>query len=124
MSNLVTFSLENATASTEQVRFTVLNGTGTFFLKNSDPTSITGTFTFQQMSLQSHALAFQVSAQTQFNGTVNVQIQPAGGGVMPQVEVVNVSADTVNVSWPTSTGTVTQAMTPGTPLTLSDFTTD
>jgi hypothetical protein len=118
MSDNITVSFQNAqlTSSTTSI---LLQG-ATYVLQTSNAISLAGTVTFSSFTLFSAAMNFNVTSGTAFNAQVTTPINVTDPSTTPSIEVTNFSG-TVQVTWPTPTGSQTQALTSGEPLFLSNI---
>ena len=94
---------------------------GSYSLGMSDGFTLSGTVTFNSLAISTGNISFNVASGTTFNGSVVVDVTSATSGSSPEIQISNFSTGTVNVSWPTNSGTHNQNLEPGNPLPLSGY---
>jgi hypothetical protein len=110
---LITIDFQNAAAPTVQI--VIFNGS--FALDPGWPLSVSGTTGFVSLSATAESVSFDVPSGSDFQGRLTVPISaPAGAPML----VVNFSG-TASVTWPSTSGTQLQVVTPGQALPLEDF---
>ncbi|MFN3076919.1 MAG: hypothetical protein ABT940_08590 [Alphaproteobacteria bacterium] len=117
----VAFTLNKAVATSFLVGIVVQTGSGQFAIQDNLPLQVTINRSFTNLSVTPNQVYVYTGAGAVFTGQITLQIQPLAG--TPSVWINNVTENTTTVTWPTSSGSVTQALTPGTPFELYDFTT-
>lgn len=111
----ITINYENVNFTAPDSAVVVTNGS--FALQINAGLAISGTMSIDSLSVTSGCISFNPSSGTLFNGFLSVALDTGG---TPTIEVTNVTG-TVVVTWPTSEGLETHALTLGIPLTLNNY---
>ncbi len=114
----ITISFQNATLTSSTTSIELVGAT--YALQTSVAVSLSGTVTFSSFTLYAAAMNFNVASGTVFTAQVTTPISVTSSTTTPSIEVTNFSG-TVQVTWPTATGSQTQAATSGEALFLSNI---
>lgn len=122
MSVVVTFT--GAVATTTSVKVGLVDNSAHYTLAASQGVAVSGTFTFNSLSITQNAVQFGVGAGATFTGTITLDVTPNQPNGTPVILVSNLTVDSATVTYPTNDGPETQVLTPGQELTLAGFVAD
>jgi hypothetical protein len=119
MTGAVAIEFKAATFTADTVGITVGNG-GAFALDQLMLLTIFGTIPFEAFNVSTHSiLIYNTWSGASATGWIKIPLV-AGGGGDPTINATNFSG-AATISWSSNAGSQNQTLTPGDPITLTDF---